>query len=120
MGAPPDTRRSFKAAPRSYITRSRTRGASRRAKRLEEIIGSARMLALLPIGGGAVEATTKLSQGHFIAAGEFALGGALVSIVLATGVALAERVLAWGQEREPDRDEQTDDWSEPDDAQSRN
>ena len=71
-----------------------------RADRLEEVIGSARAVALLPLAGGAVEATTCLGQGQFVVAGEYALGGTVISMILAAGVALAERMLAAGQ---PDR-----------------
>jgi hypothetical protein len=70
-----------------------------KAARLKEIIGGARMLALVPLGSGAIDATAALEQTHFLAAGEFAVGGALISIVLCVGVAAAERTLAWGRRR---------------------
>lgn len=70
-----------------------------RAARLEELIAGVRMLALLPLAPGAIETTSELGHGQFVAAGEFAVAGVVVTGVLSAGVALAERVLAWGQQR---------------------
>lgn len=72
-----------------------------RADRLEEVIGSARTVVLLPLCGGAIEATTCLGQGQFVVAGEYALGGTVISMILTAGVAVSERLLAAGK---PDRD----------------
>lgn len=68
-----------------------------KATPLEQLISGARMLALLPLAPGAVEATAALDHGQFLAAGEFAVAGAAVTVLLSAGVALAERALAWGQ-----------------------
>jgi hypothetical protein len=75
-----------------------------RADRLEEVIGAARVVVLLPLAGGAIDATTSLGQGQFLAAGEYAVGGTVISMVLAAGLALAERALASGhhKKREPE------------------